>query len=973
MSGNPEEEKEAQKALPLDLARTQITTVRTVESTKAPLVMTSQALRSVRVLAQGVSSSSNPSSVGQAIITNLVPQAVIKQDANRAQITSIVGNTQSHTQPHVSGGLTLPRPAQITLSATPLVAQNSSGTSYHVPRGPAVVANLAAPRSNVTTVRTPLVVTAQNSQTHTFVRPPRTPSPAQGTAWLTTNSSNGSQIKGAPTVLSSPVRGATVTGKPQTTARTPQTTQAMSTVRPGTLLSNAITIGQTIHSFKSTSGGMQALGNTVTLTQMLPARTQGVVYTANTAAQFTPAARITVATTAPNQIRPTQPRVMGSGTSGPRLAVPISQAVQNSRIMTPTQSTTLVSNTRISPGTSVTHPQPVLATSTRIVTAQPTANVVGRLSVTPSTVSGTVSNPSNILPSQARISTLSTLNLQSLMAVANGGPARIQTTQGPKVITQPAQATIHLAQIPSQIKNSTTNMVTTASRTINVPASIVTQRPNSVGPPQAISIAKVFPTNENQGTPGSANVFIHAPLQASVQRHPSPSPGTASSVPQQIVPSGPPTAPSYSLANQEASSYFYDNNSAQAGGYQRAFVNQQSNTFVAQPQGQQPQISRPPATVSNQSLHNMRFGSLMVVEQGRSQQQTTQYQPIAAQSSSEHQTSMDTSQHQSLPPTQTKITSSPRPSILRKRDHEGSPLKAAKNLTPVLQTLNIQTPPHPPSSPPSSPRPDSRGNGHSSGGSTTISATSSPGLAEVNDDSNPPVPMNIKEEEEEENKPAMEMSPRKKPRKQQLTGNEIEENHDDMQFISESRVVKKENYDSDGQNSDLASKDGAPEAPRITTLRKPATASLLNGYRQTWKATHNHYQRYSDVKPKDERRPTIIDLANQNRVLEKVNGWKVHHLSTQMEDLAEQEESVHAQLTDLLKFTESEESSKQSDKEVNRVNELIKGNLQRIKIIHDGMVDAKCQIMKVFDHQRHVNDILSRCVSKRNFKKREKS
>lgn len=52
------------------------------------------------------------------------------------------------------------------------------------------------------------------------------------------------------------------------------------------------------------------------------------------------------------------------------------------------------------------------------------------------------------------------------------------------------------------------------------------------------------------------------------------------------------------------------------------------------------------------------------------------------------------------------------------------------------------------------------------GGSTTISATSSPGPGEVNDDSLPHAPINIKEEEE--NRPPLEMSPRKKPRKQQL-------------------------------------------------------------------------------------------------------------------------------------------------------------------------------------------------------------
>lgn len=137
----------------------------------------------------------------------------------------------------------------------------------------------------------------------------------------------------------------------------------------------------------------------------------------------------------------------------------------------------------------------------------------------------------------------------------------------------------------------------------------------------------------------------------------------------------------------------------------------------------------------------------MVVEQNRTQftqQEAFQEQPA---------------QQQSVPLT-TKMTSSPRPSILRKRDHDGSPLKAVKNLAPALASL-----PQPPASPPS--RPDSRGNGHSSGGSTTISATSSPGLAEGNEDSIPHVPMNIKEEEDN-NRPPTEMSPRKKPRKQQL-------------------------------------------------------------------------------------------------------------------------------------------------------------------------------------------------------------
>lgn len=232
MSGNGDEEKELQKVTPLDLARSQITTIRTVEGTKAPLVMTGQALRGMRVLTQSVpqpTAITTPSN-GPTIITT---QTNIKsgnwlsiQFKSKYTNLSFVGE-QTQSQSPV-------RPTQITLSATPLM---TSGTSYHVPRGPAVVANLAAPRSNVTTVRTPMVVTAQTGQA--FVRPSRTPSPAPNTAWL--NSSNGSQIKGAPTVLSSPVRGATVTGKQQLVGR-PQ--PASTAIRPGAILQNAITIGQ---------------------------------------------------------------------------------------------------------------------------------------------------------------------------------------------------------------------------------------------------------------------------------------------------------------------------------------------------------------------------------------------------------------------------------------------------------------------------------------------------------------------------------------------------------------------------------------------------------------------------------------------------------------------------------------------------------------------------------------------------------
>ena len=63
------------------------------------------------------------------------------------------------------------------------------------------------------------------------------------------------------------------------------------------------------------------------------------------------------------------------------------------------------------------------------------------------------------------------------------------------------------------------------------------------------------------------------------------------------------------------------------------------------------------------------------------------------------------------------------------------------------------------------------------------------------------------------------------------------------------------------------------------------TMSLLNSYKHNWKARNNHFIRYSDVKVKEERKPTLSEIANQKQALQKLNGWKIYHLGSQMEDM----------------------------------------------------------------------------------------
>jgi histone deacetylase complex subunit SAP130 len=79
--------------------------------------------------------------------------------------------------------------------------------------------------------------------------------------------------------------------------------------------------------------------------------------------------------------------------------------------------------------------------------------------------------------------------------------------------------------------------------------------------------------------------------------------------------------------------------------------------------------------------------------------------------------------------------------------------------------------------------------------------------------------------------------------------------------------------------------DIADEPKEMVTVLKRPRVSLMSSYRQSWKARNHHFVRYSDVKLKDERRPTVSDLANQKHVMQKVHGWKIYHLSAQIDEM----------------------------------------------------------------------------------------
>lgn len=99
-------------------------------------------------------------------------------------------------------------------------------------------------------------------------------------------------------------------------------------------------------------------------------------------------------------------------------------------------------------------------------------------------------------------------------------------------------------------------------------------------------------------------------------------------------------------------------------------------------------------------------------------------------------------------------------------------------------------------------------------------------------------------------------------------------------FFSSERVVR-DITDSLGDITNENNCEGANTRKKDIVLKKPQ-AFLLKTYNQTWKHAHNHFMRYSDVKERDDRRPSVMDLANQPKVSQRVNGWKTHLISAEI-------------------------------------------------------------------------------------------
>uniref|UniRef100_A0A673T5Q7 Sin3A associated protein 130 n=1 Tax=Suricata suricatta TaxID=37032 RepID=A0A673T5Q7_SURSU len=165
-------------------------------------------------------------------------------------------------------------------------------------------------------------------------------------------------------------------------------------------------------------------------------------------------------------------------------------------------------------------------------------------------------------------------------------------------------------------------------------------------------------------------------------------------------------------------------------------------------------------------------------------------------------------------------------------------------------------------------------------------------------------------------------SPRKKPRKQQHVisteeGDMMETNStDDEKSTAKSLLVKAEKRKSPPK--EYIDEEGV----RYVPVRPRPPITLLRHYRNPWKAAYHHFQRYSDVRVKEEKKAMLQEIANQKGVSCRAQGWKVHLCAAQLLQLTNLEHDVYERLTNLQEGIIPKKKAA-TDDDLHRINELI--------------------------------------------------
>lgn len=181
----------------------------------------------------------------------------------------------------------------------------------------------------------------------------------------------------------------------------------------------------------------------------------------------------------------------------------------------------------------------------------------------------------------------------------------------------------------------------------------------------------------------------------------------------------------------------------------------------------------------------------------------------------------------------------------------------------------------------------------------------------------------------------------------------------------------------------LRKKENAPLPSGSSSICRRPRPSLLSSYNLTWKSLQYHFLRHTEVKIKSEKKINLSELTNET--LKKGKGWKVSHLSAQLEGILENEIAFNQKLKELSKlYGENRNLLPPKVKELgsqpfnakvrhnsisilDKLNDLFAANIQRSNLLHDQIKDTNVILNKLSnDHKDKLTRMTKKHVNKRN-------
>ncbi|XP_036834840.1 histone deacetylase complex subunit SAP130 isoform X3 [Oncorhynchus mykiss] len=128
-------------------------------------------------------------------------------------------------------------------------------------------------------------------------------------------------------------------------------------------------------------------------------------------------------------------------------------------------------------------------------------------------------------------------------------------------------------------------------------------------------------------------------------------------------------------------------------------------------------------------------------------------------------------------------------------------------------------------------------------------------------------------------------SPRKKPRKQQHVISTEETEMLETNSTDEDRAMGHRPLGSRAKRRESPPREYVDEeGVRYVPVRPRPPVTLLRHYRNPWKAAYHHFQRYSDIRIKEEKE-SLQEVANRRGVARRAQGWKMHLCVAQLMQL----------------------------------------------------------------------------------------